>query len=262
MDAYIKILPYEKDSKAFSNPISPKDYGKNKQPEHNNKEKPLIIGPRRPVIRFYNQIPDLQIVSTRVPSDQMPSVKNPSTYHHRYTANSASNSENRNFEETSQQASFKRNPHIKFSLSPGTINYTRTQQNQLQEKSTKKLSESFDKTWESTKKSLNKKTIFTNQYNKTSSRNAPARYLPISEIRPPKKNMPIHLAARSLEKDLKLLVENNYERLNKDFLIEKMSRIRERTRNKMSILKEKDDESWKWDTPEYSPNDKKAVHFD
>ncbi|OMJ80844.1 hypothetical protein SteCoe_18793 [Stentor coeruleus] len=128
-----------------------------------------------------------------------------------------------------------------------------------------KHSESFDSTWESitnSNKYSEKKTKIHLLHRKIPPRKTPARYLPVSEIKIQKTNPQNHIAVVNLKRDLKLLIENNFEKMYKDLMIEKMSRVRERKPFNCSILKRSDDENWGWNTPLYSPCDKKTVHFD
>lgn len=128
-----------------------------------------------------------------------------------------------------------------------------------------KHSESFDSTWESitnSNKLSEKKNRIHLLHRKMPPRKAPARYLPVSKIKIQKPSPQKNIAVVNLKRDLKLLIENNFEKMYKDLMIEKMSRVREKKPFNCSILKRNDDENWGWNTPLYSPCDKKTVHFD
>lgn len=126
-------------------------------------------------------------------------------------------------------------------------------------------SESFDYTWESIR---NQKKLTENSNTirpfsrKPFARKAPARYLPINEIKSKKNNIPYQQGLANLKNDLKLLIENKYEKLYKDIMIEKMSRIKEKNPFNLSILRRNENESWRWSTPIYNYSEKKEVHFD
>ena len=72
-------------------------------------------------------------------------------------------------------------------------------------------------------------------------RKAPARFLPLAEINPPKRRNHVNNNLGRIEQDLKILQENNIEQLKKDFENAKFDAMQKRVRQKESILKEKDE---------------------
>ncbi|OMJ66672.1 hypothetical protein SteCoe_36412 [Stentor coeruleus] len=126
-------------------------------------------------------------------------------------------------------------------------------------------SESFDYTWESLrnqKKLTENGNIIRPLSKKAFTRKAPARFLPTNEIKSKKINIPNQLGITNLKNDLKLLIENNYEKLYKDIMIEKMIRNKDKNPFNLSILRRNENESWRWSTPIYNYSEKKEVHFD
>jgi hypothetical protein len=93
-------------------------------------------------------------------------------------------------------------------------------------------------------------------------RKGPARHLPIDDIKGHFKSPIITYDPSPIEEDLKLLQENNYEKLCKDFQIEKFNAIQKLNKKKDSILKDNDQSSWKWCTPGSSPAAIKTVRFE
>lgn len=126
-------------------------------------------------------------------------------------------------------------------------------------------SESFDSTWESitsSNKQADKNHKVQAFSKKIVPRQTPARFLPISEVKLQRPSIPNHAALVNLKKDLKLLIENNYEKMYKVMMVEKMSRNIDKNNVNCGILKRKEEDKWGWNTPLYSPREKKAVHFD
>lgn len=126
-------------------------------------------------------------------------------------------------------------------------------------------SESFDSTWESitaSNKQADKNYKVQAFSKKIVPRQTPARFLPISEVKLQRPSIPNHAALVNLKKDLKLLIENNYEKMYKVMMVEKMSRNIDKNNVNCGILKRKEEDKWGWNTPLYSPREKKAVHFD
>ncbi|OMJ80843.1 hypothetical protein SteCoe_18792 [Stentor coeruleus] len=91
-------------------------------------------------------------------------------------------------------------------------------------------------------------------------RKVPARFLPVHEIKNKKRSPSSHLPAVSVKNDLKLLTENNYENLYKEFLYDKSNR-KQKYLNP-GILKKTGDDNWGWKTPVYSSCEEKTVKFD
>lgn len=90
---------------------------------------------------------------------------------------------------------------------------------------------------------------FTAAVNKALMRKVPARFAVVPDLKPNSK--PKALPVINLKEDLKLLLENTFGNLNKEFLIEKKHRDTTDVPLMPNILKRMNDENWKWEAPQY-----------
>lgn len=120
--------------------------------------------------------------------------------------------------------------------------------------------ESYPQNYDNQNKITEKKQGFSFLGPKFAKRKVPARFIPVHEIKPKKRSPSSHLPAVSVKNDLKLLTENNYESLYKEYLYDKSNRNQKYLNP--GILKKTVDENWGWKTPVYSSYEEKTVKFD
>lgn len=83
-------------------------------------------------------------------------------------------------------------------------------------------------------------------------RKAPARYLPAIEVKTLKNANLTNLPRKSLNEDMRILIENNYEKLNSEILIEKMHKDKKIELQVPTMKRRLDGEKWGWSTPMYT----------
>lgn len=87
----------------------------------------------------------------------------------------------------------------------------------------------------------------------------PSRFLRIDEWNLVQNKPKIRMISRHFEEDIRLIMQNKYEKAKADFQIEKILHYRAQTRHK-PMIKNVESE-WKWKTPDCTPKEKKVVHF-
>lgn len=79
----------------------------------------------------------------------------------------------------------------------------------------------------------------------------PSRFSVVLDAKVVPKSKPKILPPVNLKQDLKLLLENNFGNLTKEFLLERKYRDNSDVPLMPNILKRMDDENWRWETPRY-----------
>lgn len=99
----------------------------------------------------------------------------------------------------------------------------------------------------------------TGQNKKVVKTHKPSRFLRIDEWNLVRNKPKVCKISNHFEEDIKLIMQNKYEKVKADFQIEKILQYRAQTRHK-TMIKHNDSE-WKWRTPDCTPKEKKVVHF-
>ncbi|OMJ66173.1 hypothetical protein SteCoe_37085 [Stentor coeruleus] len=89
-------------------------------------------------------------------------------------------------------------------------------------------------------------------YKLSAGRKAPARYLPAIEMKTLKNTNLKNLHRKSLNEDMRILIENNYDQLNSEILIEKKHKDKKIELQVPTMKKRLDGEKWGWSTPMYT----------